>query len=147
MSDFTGPGVYILVSVATGTIVNLSGANPANKTAVIGWTNDSAPNAQWELADAGNGQYLISNVATGTLLTGSGGASGPTTGNLISPTNTSARWTIKPAKNGAYIFYNVGIPSSVLNLSGASAALGTPVILWPETAGASNEQWYIKLPA
>jgi hypothetical protein len=89
MSDFTGPGVYILVSVATGTIVNLSGANPANKTAVIGWyailpipllvltcdrTNDSAPNAQWELADAGNGQYLISNVATGTLLTGSGGA-------------------------------------------------------------------------
>jgi hypothetical protein len=36
MSDYTGPGVYILVSVATGTIINLSGANPANKTPVIG---------------------------------------------------------------------------------------------------------------
>jgi len=37
MSDYTGPGVYVLVSVATKTVINLSGANPANKTPVIGW--------------------------------------------------------------------------------------------------------------
>ncbi|PMD58568.1 carbohydrate-binding module family 13 protein [Hyaloscypha bicolor E] len=147
MSDYTGPGVYILVSVATGTIINLSGANPANKTPVIGFTNDSAPNAQWQIADAGNGQYLIINVATGTYLTGSGGANGATTGNLISPTDKTVRYTIVPAGNGAYIFYNVAFPASVLNLSGASAALGTPVLLWPESAGAKNEQWYIKYPA
>ncbi|KAE9372797.1 carbohydrate-binding module family 13 protein [Stipitochalara longipes BDJ] len=143
MSDYTGPGVYVLVSVATKTVINLSGANPANKTPVIGWENVPAANSQWQIADAGNGQFLILNVATGTYLTGT---PGQVTGNLISPTDKTARWTIVPAKNGAYIFYNVAAPTNVLNLSGSGSAGGTPVILYGETPGAANEQWYIKLP-
>lgn len=36
MSDYTGPGIYILESVATQTLVNLTESDSANGTKVIG---------------------------------------------------------------------------------------------------------------
>lgn len=36
MSDYTGPGIYILESVATNTVVNLTGSHKADGTEIIG---------------------------------------------------------------------------------------------------------------
>ncbi|KAF7585123.1 hypothetical protein BBP40_012319, partial [Aspergillus hancockii] len=140
------PGLYIIRSVATDTVVNLTSAPGTNGAQVVGWHFTEAAHQKWQMADAGHGHVFFLNAATGTYLTADAHATGGvilTTGSLVPPTNKHARWTISPAKTKhAYTIHNVADPSKVLDLSHSNPSNGTPILIYTSHS-TKNQEWIL----
>ncbi|KAB8255853.1 ricin B lectin domain-containing protein [Aspergillus pseudonomiae] len=144
MSDYTGPGVYQLVNRASDTSLDLYAAGKADGTRIVGWKHIGGNSQKWQIVHAGKDEYILVNAHSGTTATATASKQ-KLSGTLASPVNKFVRWKIEAAKNGAYRFRSVALPDHLLDLGNGNKADDTPVWLWPESAGAARQEWYIKL--
>ena len=134
-------GTYTVESVLSGKVLDVEGVSTASGANVQQWTNFSADNQQWVVAEQSDGSFTLTARHSGLRLAvaGSSEADGA---NVIqaSPANTAyQRWKIEAVGNGNYRIINQG-SNKALDVQDQSSADGANVQQWT-TFGGPNQQW------
>jgi hypothetical protein len=156
----TQPGYYKIQSVATGMVLTLGGAFPADRASVkqSAWTGGD--NQQWSLSMVTgldpDAWYTITARHSGLSLGVAGGPAATQPGTAIEQSvaanATNQRWRLQPpvpafAYPGSYLLvpqHTTAVPATFacLDLAGGSAADGTPVVQNTQT-GAPSQHWQV----
>jgi hypothetical protein len=112
----------------------------ASGTGIVQTPQTHAPGAQWKFVGVGGGAYTIVNRLSGQCLEASSTAPGPLRQAPCEESRTQL-WTFDTVPPGSPYYVIANIASElVINQSGATTDAGGPVIQWPRSPGATNEQ-------
>jgi hypothetical protein len=151
------PGAcYWIENAATGYVLDINGANPAQGTQVIVWPKNvpTSNNQLWQL----NGDGSIQSKLNGYVLDINGANTAPGTKVIMWPKNTPVSsnqyWDRMLQGQGAIpiggdITIMSRLQNFVLDTQNASTALGTPVVVQPQANPIpSNQRWrLVQAPA
>ncbi|KAM0704009.1 hypothetical protein Q7P35_008241 [Cladosporium inversicolor] len=157
MSNYTGPGLYVLLPQhAPGQVAAVNGANASSGAVVLTYNQSShTNNLYWQIVHAGRDEYIFLNWETGLYMCSSvadGANAGLVKGKLIAPSDETCRWKIIPAldaqasvaNSGTYYIVSVKT-GQVLNVQSASTGNLSSIITYTKS-DASNSRWFIRLP-
>ncbi|KAK6516224.1 hypothetical protein TWF506_006133 [Arthrobotrys conoides] len=134
---------YMIVNVATGTAIDLSGMD---RTSVSSWTVHGAENQQWTF-ESHEDHWRIRNVGTGRYLAPSESFDKINDGTRIISSADPADWNIGLHEEASKVAYRMFVPNYHrpinFDLMGASSADGAPIALWGMWDG-RHQLWYFK---
>ncbi len=126
-------------SLASGLVLDVSGADTSDGANVQVWNGGDQPFATTQLS---SGYYVLTNIKTGKVLDVSGaGTANGTNVDQYSYNGTAAQlWSITATSGGYTIKSSLG--NLVLDVSGAGTSSGTNVDVW-EPNGSAAQVWSI----
>lgn len=133
---------YRIVNRLSGKPIGVNGGSTANGGQIVQWSNDSDPDQQWTLVDAGGGYYNILDVNSGLALDDTGGST--TNGTqmqqwALSGGSSNQQWQLTSLGNGYYEITNRA-SGLALDLTGSGLGDGTSIQQWAY-GGGLNQQW------
>ncbi|AKU95748.1 hypothetical protein AKJ09_02412 [Labilithrix luteola] len=140
-------GFYKITAFHSGKALDVSGASTDNGGAVIQWPFHNGDNQLWQVSLYWDGSCRLINRHSRKDLT-VGGAITQDGAPLVQnawDNNDRQKWIIVPVTtrvlpDGVYTIKNQSSGKAV-DVSGASSADGTAIILWPGRDGAANQRW------
>ncbi|KAG8932059.1 hypothetical protein FRC01_000372 [Tulasnella sp. 417] len=132
-------GRYWVRNAHSGTAMDLSGSNPDDGAAIIGYQVTQGNNQQWDFEPGVQG-YRLRNIATGTYLSV---RPNDQLQDGVLPTgnkNIRTEWDVQGDSNGYYL----QLPGTnlVVDLAQGSAQDGAKICLWTKS-GANNQRWLL----
>ncbi|KAB8261584.1 ricin B lectin domain-containing protein [Aspergillus pseudonomiae] len=141
MSDFDGPGSYVVVpSHVRDKALELGEDSGLLISKLV--VND---NQRFYFASVGD-EYLIINAQSGTYLTASDNGE-QIAANTLSPDNQEARWNVIPADDdsGTWFITSVAFPHKVIDIAQKDTDDGTPAITFTRKRdGTENQQFFLR---
>lgn len=143
-TSVTDGDVVRIVSVASGKVLDIAGASPADGALVQQWSYAAGANQQWRLHRGTSGTYTIVSIASGACLDVAGASQddGARLQQWSCAGQDNQRWDLRPAADGSVDIVSVASGKCV-DLAGASADDGAFVQQW-SCAGAANQRWRIE---
>ncbi|KAG8932060.1 hypothetical protein FRC01_000373 [Tulasnella sp. 417] len=133
------PGRYWIRNAHSGTALDLSGSNPNDGAAIIGYQVTQGNNQQWDLESGVQG-YRVRNIATGTYLSVRLDDKLQDGVLLTGNKNNPSEWDVRGDQNG-YTLILAGT-NFALDLAQGSAQDGAKICIWT-SHGKNNQKWLL----
>jgi hypothetical protein len=141
-------GIYNIVNLNSGLLVDVKGANTTNSSPVDQWPSNGGGNQQWGVTNVGGGVYKIIGIQSGLALDVFG--SGTANGTLIdiytyNSTYLNQQWSFSPTSGGYYRLTPGNATGSCLDVQHSGTTNGTPLEIWTY-GGGNSQQWKFQAP-
>lgn len=133
-------GIYEIVNVHSGQLLEVANISTADGANVQQWPANGHPTQQWSVEDLGNGEYHIRNENSGKFLevANADTSDGANVQQYAATGCDCQRWRI--VDDGGQYALEAVHSGMVADIEDWSTANGANIMQWPDTGGA-NQRW------
>jgi hypothetical protein len=138
-----GNGIYKIVNLNSGLVLDAVGQNTTNGTPIDQWSFNGEANQEWTVTSIGSGEYTIKGVQSGRVLDvkGQSTANGAAVQLYDSNGGGNQEWVITPSAGTIE-----GVQSGkLMEVAGQSTSPGALVDIYGANGG-ENQQWSFQTP-